>query len=1294
MTALRQLLGIADDGTIAGGALRLARDTFTGALDPAGSVAQLIDGTYRGASIVIAQARANPLGAADDPIVVTGTGDVLAQKTLPVTATLSQLASGQVVAALAYALPTDSAGRARWKFSDDLTDLPTVVDYSAPSGASSPLDGLLLSQPSYIAANLSQTAGGVTLAPGLNFSAKLTPGGVLGAFSVIAGTGLLDLHGTVGVPVANAAVTPLLPGQFPWDLDVPPPGVTLRATVFAGPVGLGRTATFRDGALRLYSPPSNAWAGLNPTFTPLSGVSTTLALPGLGITIDLTALTYEGTDGARLVATFPGHGLGSLGELADLFGAQDVAAQLPDSLRAVAGGLGSLTLTRLEATIGADGGALTLAAAAATIAAPDLRWQLGGNFAEVDGVALDLAVDQPFGAQPHLDIAVRGNLVFEGVPCVIEAHLVDDFRVGVRLASPQTLPLAQLVADHLPGVTPPSDLTIDDLALTVAPGNYYALSATMADEPNPWKVPVGPVGLTFSDVTLYALVLSGGGWSGSFSARAQLGGLTLTAAYQVPGDFQISARYPAIKLTQMLGVISDQPIALPGGFDLELDDSYVLITQQGPRFTFALGTTVAQFGSLAFVAQESGGGWGFAAGVAVSKARIDQLQGVGSFVQAFDDWFPFDDLVLVVSSLSDPGFTFPGFQQFRAPALGTTKIQLPAIANGVSSGLYLYTTTRFTRKNKILGALIDLVKIPEGTALTCMFAYLAKESAFQLGVSLTTFLTPDPDPAKRSCQGPAGYANGCLTGMLFVQVGGSDGFTFGLAAALKTTIQGSPVDFTVLIAVATNGIYVSGTMDNQRPLAFGPLQLAGVAVELGISYEGVPSFGFAAELDVAGAFDSSIAVLVDTANPAKSMIAGSLSDLTLRQIVDALAGAPDTLPAPLEDALGRIGISGTPDGAFTIPAADAAAVAAALDGYDAATVSSAFATYGKIADLPASSAGLTVFVDTPGERWYLTAKTGGGASSFISHYEVSRASDGSLAVAKQAQFYFVPDPAGTQIGSFFYPAGMLVAGRLRFLFLDLDVDVEIAVTQGVKIDAALAPIELLSPRFFSITAASGAGGARVSICTYTQPAAPAGERDPHFLIDGQMTILGVQRSLYASVDAHGLAIALSGDLIAAVVTGSLTGTFTGSTGLDVAGQLLVGIGAIDLGPLGTYHLDTGVTAAAHVFANASALGASFTCGFELGGHAFDLGTISLDVSTEELADLAGKLLRAAEDAVRKAFTDAPKLFAELARELLNWADGQLSSVLTGVLGVSPADVDAILHALPAVCSATTAASFL
>jgi hypothetical protein len=1293
VTALRQLLGIADDGSIAGGALRLARDTFTGALDPTGSFAELVDGTYRGASIVIAQARANPLGAADAPVVVTGTGDVLAQKTLPVTVTLTQLASGQVVARLQYTLPTDSAGRARWRFGDDLPDLPTVVDYSAPSGVSSPLDGLLLFHPTYTAVNLAQTVDGVALAAGLNVQATMMPSGILGAFATIAGTGPLALVGTVVVPVAPSVITPLVPGQFPWDLTPAPPGVTLRAALFTGPVGLGQTATFADGALRLYSPPSNAWAAQNPTFSPLSGVSTTLALPALGTTIDVTALTYDGTDGARLVATFPGHGLGNLGDLVDLLGAQDVAGQLPSSLRAAAGGLGSLTLTRLEATIAAEAGALTLASAAMTVAAPDLRWQLGGSFAEVDGVALDLAIDHPFGPQPQLDVAVRGALVFEGVPCVIEAHLIEDFRLSVRLASPQTLPLAKLVGDHLPGVTPPSDLTIDDLALTVAPGNYYAMSATMADQPNPWTVPVGRGGLTFTDVTLYALVPTTGGWSGSFSARAQLGGLTLTAAYQVPGDFQLSARYPAIKLSQMIAAVTDLPLTLPGGFDLEFDDSYVLITQQGPRFAFALGTTVAQFGSLAFVAEESGG-WGFAAGIAVSKDRVDQLAGVGSFVSAFDDWFPFDDLVLAVSSISDPGFTFPGFQQFRAPALGTTKIQLPAIASGVSRGLYLYTTTTFTRKNKILGALIDLIGIPENTALTCMFAYLADQSAFQLGVSLTTFITPDPDPAKRSCQGPAGYANGCLTGMLFVQVGGADGFTFGLAATLKTTIQDSPVDFSVLIAVATNGIFVSGTMNNQRPLAFGPLQLAGVAVELGISYEGVPSFGFAAELDVAGAFDSSIAVLVDTSNPAKSMIAGALSDLTLRQVVDALAGGSDPLPAPLEDVLGQIGISGTADGAFTIPATGAAAVAAALDGYDAATVSSAFATYGQVADLPASSTGLTVFVDTPGARWYLTAKTGGGASSAITHYEVSRADDGSLAVAKEAQFYFVPDPAGSQIGTFFYPAGMMVAGRLRFLFIDLDVDVEIAVTRGVKVEAFLAPIQLVSPSFFSITAATGASGARVSICTYAQPAAPAGERAPHFLIDGQLTVLGLHRSLYASVDAHGLAVALSGDLIPAVMTGSLGGTFTGSTGLDLTGQLTVGIGAVDLGPLGTYHVDTGVTAGAHVFANATAVGAAFTCGFELGGHTFDLGTLCLDVSTEVLADLAGKLLRAVEDALRKAFTDAPKLFADLARTLLNWADNAISAVLTGVLGVPAGDVAAILGALPAVCSATTAASLL
>ena len=61
--------------------------------------------------------------------------------------------------------------------------------------------------------------------------------------------------------------------------------------------------------------------------------------------------------------------------------------------------------------------------------------------------------------------------------------------------------------------------------------------------------------------------------------------------------------------------------------------------------------------------------------------------------------------------------------------------------------------------------------------------------------------------------------------------------------------------------------------------------------------------------------------------------------------------------------------------------------------------------------------------------------------------------------------------------------------------------------------------------------------------------------------------------------------------------------------------------------------------------------------------------------------------------LRKKMAERRGLGAELARKLLNWADSQISTVL-GTLGLSSAEINAILGVLPALCAATTATDFL
>jgi hypothetical protein len=716
----------------------------------------------------------------------------------------------------------------------------------------------------------------------------------------------------------------------------------------------------------------------------------------------------------------------------------------------------------------------------------------------------------------------------------------------------------------------------------------------------------------------------------------------------------------------------------------------------GSDYKMELGTVIDKIGSLAFVIKKGANGWGVAAGLQIELNQLGDLEGsVADSVNAFTSWFPFQTFTLAVSTLNDQTFTFPGFEQFNQPGLGKSKISLPAIARGIQPGFFLYTSTVFTKKNHILGALIDLLKIPEGTQLDGFVAYLTQKKQFQLGVSLTTFLTPVIDVSQRTCSGALGYKNTCLTGTIMVIAGGGDGFAFSLAASLKTILEGNNLDFDVLLTVVANGVFVSGTLKTDKPLPFGPLQLGGLALELGISFEGLPSFGFAAQLMVDNLFDSTLAVLINSENPAESMIAGALSNITLGGVVDKLAGeVSEQIPDPLKSALDAVAINGTKNGAFTVPNKVSATLEDALNNFKGEVIQSDFVNYGKQESFPSTSEGMMIFNDSHNGKWYITEQAGSGDSSTVTHWQLVKNNKQEIEVSREAQFYFVPSPAGVSIGTFYYPQGMKISGSLQILFFKLDTDIEIVLNKGIRVDAQMDKISLLNDNFFSIAAAEGTGGPQVSIATFTQPNAPEKFQKPHFFINGKITILGAGQGIFVDINESGANFQVTGSSLGGIFTGTLNGSFTAKM-LSVTGNINVGIGSIDLGPLGTWNINTGVYASSKIYADLQKgdFGAKFTAGFQLAGNQYALGDISLDVNVGKLADLAGKCFDAVKEFLIKLFTD-PKAWAEMAAKVLGWVEDKIKGVLESAFGLSPQEAEAILAVLSAFCPILTAVNLL
>ncbi|MEO7976548.1 hypothetical protein [Flavobacterium sp.] len=1294
VAAIRTLLNIADDGTIAGGVVSIDAATLH-SIDAANVMPQLITSAYAAGSIVIKGAQATPASITDN-VVITGTGKFnFTSDYVTVSMTLS-IVNNNVQALLQYEMIPAAVPATPWKFSDSFPDLPTLMNGTLPDAAEiSPLDQLQMSNAQFLLSTYEQTVDGTALSIGVNFSADLIPTGILGIFENLIGSCQLIISGTVNSPDATQAAPPLGQNEFAWDQTGIVPGIDLKANLNVSAFQLG-SMTFSADYFRVYSPASIDWQANNATYNATVGYTGAFDIPSAQSNIGVAVITPPGIEAAQLAANFVNSPIGDFSKLVDIIGINNVLYSFPSEVQT--GDLGGLGIQNASVTLSYNKG-IVVNAASVTVGMPKINWNVWPGVFEVVSVMAELSVQNPFDSTNRaININVTGTVEVANTTVTISAEKANDFTVTASVVEGFDLPLSTLMTKYTPGIPPVSDLAIDALQLSVSPGNFYSFMLDMAQQPKPWIIPLGVTQLEFSDVNLFLLKPSAGDLSGNFSGTAQIAGVTLNANYDIPGTVIIRGDFPSVTLNDIVSSLTGQSLKVPDGFNLTFTDSFIILQKAGNDYQMQLGTVIDGIASLAFVLAKGTNGWGVAVGLQIELSELGNLSGgISSSVQTFAEWFPFQTFTLAISTIKDSKFSFPGFQTFNQPSLGTSKITLPAIAQGIQPGFFLYTSTTFTKSNKILSALIDLINIPEGTQLYGFIAYLTQKKQFQLGISISTFLTPDSDVKTRTCTGDAGYRNGCLTGTLMFVGGGGGDFGISLMATVKTIIQDNNLEFDLIIAVVENGAFISGTLKVQQPIAFGPLQLGGLAIELGISFEGIPSFGFSAEIEVEDLFNSSIAVMVNSANPSESMIAGSLSDLTLADVVDKLAGTiQENLDPTLEKVLKEVAISGTSNGEFQVPGGSAAnTLIDSLNNFDGQIISNDFISYGKLSSFPSSSDGMMIFKDADNGRWYITEQAGAGSSSTITHWQLIKDSTtGALNVSREAQFYFVPSTSGVNIGTFFYPQGMSISGNIKFLFLDIDVDIAIEVDKGILIDTQMERISFISDNLFSVTAEKGTGGPQVSICTYSRPNAPQGFQDPHFFINGKVTVLGSSQGMFVNINSSGAQFELSGATLGGFFRGKLTGIFN-DTDLQVGGQINIGIGSIDLGPLGTWDINTGVNAGANIYAHLKegTAGANFNAGFELGGSQYSIGTISLDINFGSLSGLPSAAFNAVKNFLIELFTD-PKKWAEMAAKVLNWVEDQVISVLEGAFGLSSSDAKAILSTLGLFCPIITAVNIL
>lgn len=1215
---------------ISGGRLGLTSNTLPGS--PLGLLLRQFNADR---PLAILDAAKRSQGSA---VTVTGKAEFLGART-PVTAVFGVDAKGAPQVSLRFAL---NESETPWKFSTSFPGLPPFL-YGADEIFD--LDRLGLSDHAFVLATRPgrDEKTGADLAAGLSFAASCKPAALLGSFqAALAGGGALTLAGSIVAPVPNQSPPALPLGSYPWQSAAPVPGIMLAASL-GGARSVGKLE-LADFGLRLYAPPSREWLAANPSYVPVLGVVGRMQVPSAGIAADLSALFVPSSPRLLLESAFAGVRLENLAKLADLANGGDLFDLLPTDLKKFSESLGGIEL--LHAGISLNGGLASNAVDYVHLAVgvPKIQWTPWKGFT-LSGISADFMVVEPFGSGRAASVVLRGGMSVAGTSFDAATEF-PGFDLRLALAEQASLPLAAFFRQYLPALPAPADLSVDDAEICISPGKEYSLRAHMADRP-PWTLSLGPSTVAISNVALELVQPAGGAAQGGFSGMLDLGaGMRLQFIYEIPGSFELRADLPRISLTQLIGKLSNQALALPGGFDLDFENSSVRIGKAGEDCLFLLGTQLQGFGGLAFEARKvSGGQWGFAVGIDLSSGKASTLPALAP-LSLFESLFGLRKLMLVVSSFNDAGFAFPDMARFDDAHIAGTKLALPG-AGGVSAGLNLYGEWVVDPSDKRQNLLKSLLGLDASLGVTLQIGADPARDA-RLYVSYNARIQGHPLVCRFGGQLKDGSIGLFLDGQMTV------------------SIQGQDQTFAVTLLFVANGAFLSATAKSSAPIAIGfdgikVCKLANLALVIGADWEGVPSLGVAGTIAV-DRFESSIAVFFDSAEPAKSMIAGSLSDLSLKDIVDTLTG--NVIPSQIDGFLDRVAVKGTQP--FTIPGE----LGADLDNLKLDSIAAAFAAHG--VQIPSSVQEVFLVVDRPGSRWYLT-----DLRNRARHYRLVK--DGAdIRASVEAQLYCVPQR--TTIGALPpFDRGFFVNGAIGFFGFDASATIDISPNQGIAIDGQMDKLVIGTESLFSLRAAQGDGGPRVSVATFTRASDPDPQlRPPHFYVNGHMKMLGASRDIYARLSTNGLEFDLKGNLLPAVDF-DLHGTVGGPGYLGVGGALRVGVGTLDLGPLGKIDIGTGVDGKLDIRARDKSISASLQGRFQFAGQGFDIPRINLDVSGDAFVGLASALYDTVKKILLDFLLDAAKWAEYIGRGFITGVT-DMASVLQGTFKASAEDAARFMRA--------------
>lgn len=783
----------------------------------------------------------------------------------------------------------------------------------------------------------------------------------------------------------------------------------------------------------------------------------------------------------------------------------------------------------------------------------DPGWDLDG-FATVKDVSLVASIDNPFATDGSrsMQVSVAGEMdvptagepieMIASATAVVQSGDKSSFEVsaGLKPDSDLTIPIGDLLNKYAPIIDDAPNITLGELGVDFKfqkPKNHYAFYAGL----DPTKLLAFKFGgEEVCKVTSGKFHLEndsndgnpGGGVEGSFEIFEKV---HTQFSYEMPGDFKISTSMDKFEIhidemiSGLIGVKWISPDWFPS-ITFPQTDLYIA-HQSGAsdNYTFALRAQPF-FGAIVLQVLKTSDTWAFAAALQLKSPKIAAFESL-NVLSRMDDWFSVDELLFAFASAPMPGgFQFPPTSDF--PKAKGKNITFPSWAGALQAGFYFY------------GKMTLNVGTSENLAMVQSMFSLDVDLVFTLSV----FIGENPE---QNASVQAGVEGQALVGSVqtseavFASLEGYIGARiengepqFYVEGVITTTIiddscdngstSGRTLSGAVSFELTENAAFLAASMKGS--INFGPITLSDLVFVIGIDAEEIPSLGFAAQIDLTvydTTYDSSLAFFFDSGDPAKSLFAGSVSDINMGQVLDTIVGEitedEDKPPAWMDDLLKEIALEGTCN--FSITGDDASALATALDKRDYQVISTALNGAKKLPTTVSFSQTTTLIVlgkdhlDTP-NCWYITDYPSAGS---IMHYELVK-SGSDISVSLEAQVYYCMPPGGGSVTlgppnhGIVFNSGVHVSGVLKFFMLELEVQVDVQPNKGLMCDVALLePLIIIKDCIEIIGSEHRDQGPDFSMATYS-----SGAVKPHLYVDGRIEFLGLTISETINISEKGL----------------------------------------------------------------------------------------------------------------------------------------------------------------------------